>query len=404
MSKRIFYFGIVISFFLVSCTKDAEFISKPYPIIQTQNVTQIDSSGATFNGDFIDLGYSPILEYGFVFSIDEPSLENSDSLIVNMNASVGEFSQSISEKLAGNIAYNVKAYAKTDSNIIYGNNVEFLSQGSTYNPWDFLFQFHIYGWGFLHGNSNNEVGFILFPSEDFYLIYPDINLVIKKQNIPIDGNSGTVYASFCLDNYLYVLTNHSTKVLQYNVENDQWVMLGPRPFGPNAITGFFGFSIDNIGYFLGRENFYSYNQSTDTWTKLSDLPSNYIFAAEVIDNKVYVLADNNKIWVFDPGLNTWVQESEYPGEWKGEIISLSDSENLYLGLSYYEYSSYGDASQDFWRYSINTKTWERIDDFPIKHSQKDLFTFKIGDFRYVGYRISMYDYNVWTFSGVENAD
>ncbi len=387
MSKKLICYVIAISLFLISCTKDAELVSKQYPVIQTQNISNIDSNGVTFNGEFIDIGYSHITEYGFVFSTYEPSIENSGTLIITSNATNGVFSESISENIAGNINYYVKAFAKTDNHVIYGNNIEFFSQGSKFNPWDLILQPNMDGWHDAHGTSNNELGFILFQSEDFYSYNPNTNTLAKKQNIPIDGNTGTYYASFNLDNYLYILTNDSKEVLRYDIKNNQWTKLGNRPFSPNGYIGFFGFSINNIGYLLSRENFYSYNQSTDTWSKKLDIPSNYIFSAEVIDNKVYVFGDNKWIWSYNPEGNTWQKETQYPGEWNGKIVSFTQNDKIYWGLSYYgSYTGAPSPATDFWEYNPELNNWKEIENFPLIHSQNEIFTFSINGYSYFGYR------------------
>jgi|GEM_PF-1942069 len=387
MRKINILYLIAFTSFLTSCKEDAELVSKQYPVIQTQNVSNIDSNGVTFNGEFVDLGYSHITEYGFVFSIDEPSIENSDTLIIASNATNGGFSQSISENIAGNILYNVKAFAKTDNHVIYGNNIEFLSKGSKFNPWDLILRPNIDGWHNALGTSNNELGLILFQSGDFYSYNPKTNTVDKKQNIPMDGNTGTYYASFNLDNYLYILTNDSKELLRYDIENDLWTKLGNRPFSPNGSIGFLGFSINNTGYFLSRENFYSYDQSTDTWSKKSDIPSNNIYTAGVIDNKVYVFGDYKSIWSYNPEDNTWQMVTQYPGKWNGKILSFTQNDKIYWGLSYYGgYSGAPSPATDFWEYNPELKSWKEVENFPLFHSQTEVYTFSINGYSYFGYR------------------
>ena len=257
--------------------RDEEFVSKQYPIIQTGNVSNIDSNGVRFTGEFLNLGSSEIMEYGFVFGDIDPKIEYSNKIIIESKAKVGKFSQYIEKNIAGNINYNVKAYAKTSDYIIYGNNIVFTSTGSKYNPWDLVLHASIYGWFDLHGFSNNELGFILFQSGHFYSYNPKTNSIVKKQNSPIDGNSGTIFASFGLGSNLYVISNISSSVFVYDSENNQWSNLGKSPFSTNG--GFLGFSINNNGYFLSRNYFYSYNKSTGTWLKKTNIPSAHLSPA-----------------------------------------------------------------------------------------------------------------------------
>lgn len=395
MTKKIIFSSLIILLLFNSCIKDAEMIAKQHPVLQTHDVSGITPDGVTFNGEFLTLGDSDITAYGFVYSTSDPNLDTSDTVLISSGTAKGEFSKTITNGVAGNISYNVRAFAKTADQIIYGNKVSFFSQGSKFNPWDLTLQPQMRGWSDAHGTSNDELGFILFQSGNFYTFCPEANAVMKKQDIPINGNSATYYASFCLDNYLYVLSNHSQQILRYDIENDQWTKLGNRPFIPPSLGDFFGFSIGNTGYFLGDRNFYAYNQSADTWSKKPDFHTFSIYSADVVDNKAYVFADNRELWVYDPDTDTWEKETEYPGIWKWEIISLSSQDHLYLGLSY----SYEEVAQDFWRYSVRTKSWEPIEKFPVEHSRNEVFSFSIGKMGFIGFRSSDYVRDIWRFSG-----
>lgn len=398
MKKKLIICIIVSLPFLISCKKDAELVTKEYPVIETQAVSVIDSDGVTFHGEFVDIGLSPITEYGFVFSTFEPSIENSDTLIIASDATGGAFSKSTSENIAGNILYNVKAFAKTDNHVIYGNNVEFLSKGSKFNPWDLVLQPDINGWHDTHGTSGKGLGFILFQSNDFYSYNPNTNTVTKKQNIPISGNTGTYFASFNLDNYLYILTNACQQVLRYDIENDQWTKLGNRPFSPGWDGEFLGFTINNTGYFLSRNNFYSYNQSDDTWSKMADIPSGNIHPAGVVNNKVYVLGDYRFIYSYNSEDNTWKKETQYPGEWKGKILSFTQNDKIYWGLSYTGgYVGAPPPATDMWEYNPVMHKWKKVENFPIFHSQTETYTFSVNGYSYFGHQNSNLGYVLFRF-------
>ncbi len=102
--------------------------------------------------------------------------------------------------------------------------------------------------------------------------------------------------------------------------------------------------------------------------------------------------------MYDPNNSNWIKETEYPGCWNEKIVSLSIQDNLYYGLSYNEYTQDGDASQDFWRYSASSKSWEHIEKYPIKHSQIEVFTFSLGKYGFIGFNTSTDGYNIWKFS------
>jgi len=168
MRIKIFYLHVLLFYLVTSCTKDAEPEMKHYPIIQTSDVTNIDSKGATFNAEIINIGIDNIIQYGFVFDTQEPGIDVSFNKTLVTKAQEGKFSITLNDNLAGNLDYIVKAYARTGTNIIYGNEVEFHSKGSQWNPWDLCSHPIMDGWDIALGMSNSSYGFILFQGEDFY--------------------------------------------------------------------------------------------------------------------------------------------------------------------------------------------------------------------------------------------
>jgi hypothetical protein len=396
MYKKIIYISVLITSLLVSCTKEAEIVSKQYPVLQTSDASDISLNGVTLNGEFISLGSSNTTEYGFVYSTKEPFLVKSDSLIITSKATKGKFSGLIEKGVAGNIKYNVKAFAKTENRIIYGNAIEFFSLGSKYNPWDFVHKPNMGGYFDLFAVSNNESGYVLFQSGDFYSYDPGTNTVSKRQNAPVKGNSGTYYASFNLGKNLYFISNGSQEVLMY--DSNQWTKLGNRPFIPNSSYGCMGFSINNTGYFLTKGYFYSYDQVADAWSVKANIPSSYIYSANVVGNTVYVLGSNRDIWSFSPGSDTWQKLTQYPGVWHGKIVSFTQKGKIYYGLSYYGgYTGAPSPATDFWEYNPWLNTWKEVQNFPLAHSQDMLFTFSIGSFSYFGFTNPEYEFPYDTF-------
>lgn len=403
MHRKVILYALTVFLFLLSCTKDATIISKPYPVLQTFDVTSINSEGVTFNGAFIDPGYSEITDYGFVFYPVNQDTLLSDSVLITSTPINGNFSISISEGIAGNVNYEVKTFAKTEKNIVYGNKIPFTSQGSKYNPWNNVLNPKMDGWHDAHGISGNNLGFILFQSKSLYCFDPQTNSITQKQNIPVGGSTGTYYASFSIQNYIYVLTNSSGSILRYDIEKDSWSTLGPRPFSPNTYIGFYGFNINNVGYFIMYGNFYAYNESSDSWEKKPDIPSVYLYSAQVVGNKVYVFAENKTIWSYSPESDVWTEETQYPGEWNKKIVGFAQNNKLYWGLSYY--GSYWLAplpATDFWEYNPELKSWKQMAKFPLIHSQTEIFTFTIDSLLYFGYYDNGYspgyeDYIMFSF-------
>lgn len=61
---------------LFSCNKENQF---KYPFVFTGDVTNIDSTGATFYAKIVEAGGREITEYGFVWdSLTNPTIDNSE--------------------------------------------------------------------------------------------------------------------------------------------------------------------------------------------------------------------------------------------------------------------------------------------------------------------------------------
>src|SRR5579872_5648682 len=64
LSREFLY---AVSILLVSCTENFNPRQQSYPLIQTTPVTNIDDSGAQFNGQVIKLGTDQVLDFGFKY-------------------------------------------------------------------------------------------------------------------------------------------------------------------------------------------------------------------------------------------------------------------------------------------------------------------------------------------------
>jgi hypothetical protein len=379
---------LYLAMFLVifSCSRDEEPMMKQFPVIYTTDATNVNSQGATLNAEFLNLGYQPIIQYGFVYSTYKPTIDSSAITIINAKAGKGKFSQSVNSGLAGNMIYKVRAFAKTGDYIVYGNEIEFQSMGSTYNPWELIFQPSMDGWHDAHGISGTGLGYILFQSEDFYSFDPVSNTVSKLQNIPMDGNTGTFYASFVLSGDIFILSNDSEQLLKYNTQNNQWIKFGDLPFNIGS-NKFFGFKINNEGGYISGSKFYTYNEVTHAWTRRADLPSVNTHSAMVVENRVYAIGDYKEIWMYDPLNDDWQKKTGFPGDWHGKIVGFTMNNKIYWGLSYAgNYNGAPLPATDMWEYDPELNNWKEIERFPTYHSQAELFTFSIGSLSYFGYK------------------
>lgn len=132
---------IICSFlFLLSCDKDES--NRNFPRINTLKIDRITPSGVWIKGEIYESGNYDIDDYGFVYAL-------SDSVAADVNFDFNAESRCF-EKLSlgsgkGNIkfeaklnrnlwtgkTYIAKAYAESNNKLVYGEEVEFTSQGGS---------------------------------------------------------------------------------------------------------------------------------------------------------------------------------------------------------------------------------------------------------------------------------
>ncbi|HTO15660.1 MAG TPA: FISUMP domain-containing protein, partial [Edaphocola sp.] len=101
------------------------------PSIITIEATDVTESSATLGGEIKSDGNSPVTERGIVYSITEkPTLEN-NKVSAKMDDSKS-FTINLSD-LKSNTKYYVRAYATNSVGTSYGNDISFVTQGSTFS-------------------------------------------------------------------------------------------------------------------------------------------------------------------------------------------------------------------------------------------------------------------------------
>lgn len=161
-------------------------------------------------------------------------------------------------------------------------------------------------------------------------------------------------------------------------------------FGGGQIYGATSFCINNIGYVgTGNKgeiipnltsNFYKYDNLTDVWQKIANLPATIRMYATgfSINQKGYVcggeysvvigLKTLNDLWEYDPATNIWFQRKNFPrpgGIMNG--IGFSIGTKGYVGLGSSDFTSfevvYGNQN-DFYEYDPIYNKWTQLDNFP----------------------------------------
>jgi len=99
--------------------------SATYPIVTTNQVTNIYSTSAQFNGEITYNGGSLIIERGFCWStISNPTIDLPTKIAYNNTSEIGIFSGA-SNNLQHATVYHVRAYATNSAGTAYGADVSF---------------------------------------------------------------------------------------------------------------------------------------------------------------------------------------------------------------------------------------------------------------------------------------
>jgi len=201
MNKKVIILVLML-IVLFSCNKDNEF---DYSLIQTGDVTNIDSTGATFHARISDLSNSNILNYGFVWSIESnPEIQNSEKYLISGEPSVGTISEKISTTLKDNVTYYVRAFMQNDNYITYGKEVTFTSLGSSAptisdffpNTGNINDTLYIVGRNFSYITDNNKVYIDNFQSNVIYSVQDTLIVIIpNKLNIQSSTISVSIFGN-----------------------------------------------------------------------------------------------------------------------------------------------------------------------------------------------------------------
>jgi hypothetical protein len=119
---------ILSSLLLVfSCTKEDKATRHHYPIVFTEQVTNIHTGGATFNGSFLQPGKGEVIDHGFVFStINWPVFDNDVKISLGASTGSGSFTCTANAGMITGQTYWVSAYAQNREKVFFAEPVSFV--------------------------------------------------------------------------------------------------------------------------------------------------------------------------------------------------------------------------------------------------------------------------------------
>lgn len=380
---------------ICGCTEQEKELSE-YPEISTISVTDIDSTGATFSGKFITNGTSTINTYGFYWNNAVPEAGTSDSVILGYNYSKGIFKTRIDHSLARNVFYNVRAFVKTDRNIVYGDIVQFKSKGSAKGKWSLEHDMFYEGISSVLAYSTNLSGYITFRSGQLY-IYDPLKKISKRGNdMPIPSNTTTRIIPVFAGNNLYIFSENKNKL--FRLKDEYWTEQSTLPFKfymfgehmqPAAVS-------DTI-YLVCSVFSYRYDVKNNIWTerKPLDLEQTYTRMGTSLGKMAYIISSNNSLWQYDTSSENLAKISVYPGIIKTINISAGCGNKLFFG---YSQEQAGKAEFILWCYDTISRVWFKADKFPVllEDDYRDMFAFPFGEKLYIGI-LSFGQYRIWEY-------
>lgn len=227
-------FTLILSFQLISCQKEID-NQRDYPRVKTLDVVNIDSTGATFRGEFISLGTSPVEKCGFVWGRTENlNIGNHDYIEANYNDAHMYFEARIVRSMEANKEYYVRSFAKANGKVIYGEVNSFISLGSE-APEIYEFEPRLAAWGdtiIIRGKNFSNVAvqtnlffggtkmpindFVEKPNDSIIVATIPFDLAEKECNISVDilGNSRQ-FKSYPFKLILPTVTDFSPKFVRW---------------------------------------------------------------------------------------------------------------------------------------------------------------------------------------------
>ena len=201
---------------------------------------------------------------------------------------------------------------------------------------------------------------------------------------------------------------------KYNDELNEWnkiAMLAiddnPIALGAPSISGVkFTYSkYDNVIYGLNQNqyenNFFKINITSGAVTYLpSNHDSSFYGQGFAFNNKVYFLSGlNDNVWCFNIEDNTWSVATQTPFE-KGNYRELNIDVLVVDDYVYFLNGSDGSLYNDFWRMNLNSYLWERLPNNPLPKKYSTTFLFN-DELYSASEEIYKYDLNTSTWTQID---
>jgi len=254
--------------------------------------------------------------------------------------------------------------------------------------------------------------------QDFWEYDPATDTWSQKADFPGGGRNAAVGFSIGNKGYVGTgsdasATEHTKDFWEYDPATNAWTRKADFPSDPRTVAT--GFSIGNKGYIgLGRSadfaqyynDFWEYDPATDTWTRKADFAgtSRYATSSFTIGTKGYIgtgtdksdgqFTYRNDFWEYDQSTNTWTKKADFPGSPRELATAFSIGAIGYIGTGYD-----GTLKNDFWAYNPSTNMWTQRLNF-AGTAREMAAGFSIGQHGYIatGYATDGLHNDLWKYS------
>lgn len=263
------------------------------------------------------------------------------------------------------------------------------------------------------------------PIADKNIVYIDgyptevVSSEINKLTVIIPDQFKHIYSNRDVTISVEVLSTQTQATNQFKI-TDKWFRLNDLPFFCNDTYMWKGLSLNNEGHVLLTREHWKYDPQTNKWSELKEFPDQYRFDPGIFsaNNKIYLVSGKHKnevetyyandFWEYDNSTDSWTKKEDFPGHARSLSASFSIGSNGYIVAGYFPYSTtYGDNYNDDWKFDTTTEKWSNISNYPLSRhlwGVNNFSTTQMGDEVYIGlgHQIenNIYKYsessNVWT--------
>ncbi len=192
---------LLLSITLICACIDEELQDREFPRLISISVENIEDSSVTFSGEIFRMGTETIIDHGFLWNTYAMStLEHSPEVSLGDRQKIGEFSATITGGMKKGVSYYVKAYALTESYLVFSPPVLFESKGSSapvidsFSPSEGVTgaEITIKGINFSHSGSFPDIE-VLFNDEKANILNSDLTEITCKVPLTLVEKVSQIY-------------------------------------------------------------------------------------------------------------------------------------------------------------------------------------------------------------------